>query len=100
MMYTVFHHRMLKRITVDMLLILLMLIHIAPISASKKPASCAERHSIYGPVSNNNCYVAMIACFAAAGFTFGTVPGAIILSTPALAACNAVFHQCLASMAA
>lgn len=36
----------------------------------------------------------VVACFAAAGFTFGTVPGSIISATPALAACNSAFAAC------
>ena len=32
-----------------------------------------------------------VACFAAVGFTFGTVPGAVIAATPALPACNAAY---------
>ena len=45
-----------------------------------------------GPLAYAACQAAVAgvaaACFAAAGFTFGTVPGAVIASTPALAACN------------
>lgn len=40
------------------------------------------------------CAAVTVACFAAAGFTFGTVPGAIIVATPALATCNAAFAAC------
>lgn len=40
------------------------------------------------------CAAVACACFAAAGFTFGTVPIAVIVATPALAACNAAFGVC------
>lgn len=40
------------------------------------------------------CASVAVACFSAAGFTFGTVPGAVIAATPALAACNAAFGLC------
>ncbi|KAL3282720.1 hypothetical protein HHI36_005892 [Cryptolaemus montrouzieri] len=40
------------------------------------------------------CAGIVVACFSAAGFTFGTVPGAIIGATPALAACNSAFAAC------
>ncbi len=40
------------------------------------------------------CAGVTVACFAAAGFTFGTVPGAIIAATPALAACNSAYAAC------
>ncbi|PSN33737.1 hypothetical protein C0J52_23715 [Blattella germanica] len=40
------------------------------------------------------CAAVVVACFAAAGFTFGTVPGALIAATPALAACNGAFAVC------
>jgi len=44
-----------------------------------------------------SCGSAVSACFAAAGFTFGTVPGAQIAAIPALAACNAQFATCEAA---
>ena len=48
-----------------------------------------------GPLAYAACQAAVggvaAACFAAAGFTFGTVPGAVIAATPALAACNAAY---------
>lgn len=51
-----------------------------------------------GPVASGLCYAGCaavtVACFAAAGFTFGTVPGAVIAATPALAACNSAFGIC------
>lgn len=54
-----------------------------------------------GPVAAGICYAGCasvtVACFAAAGFTFGTVPGAQIASIPALAACNAAFGTCEAA---
>lgn len=40
------------------------------------------------------CAAGVVACFSIAGFTFGTVPGAIIAATPALATCNAAFATC------
>lgn len=43
------------------------------------------------------CAAVAVACFSAAGFTFGTVPGAVIAATPALAACNAAFGVCEAA---
>ncbi|XP_029343601.1 uncharacterized protein LOC100163777 [Acyrthosiphon pisum] len=54
-----------------------------------------------GPIAAGICYAGCagvtVACFSAAGFTFGTVPGALIAATPALAACNAAFGVCEAS---
>lgn len=54
-----------------------------------------------GPITAGICYAAcgaaVCACFALAGFTFGTVPGAIIAATPALAGCNAAFAACEAA---
>lgn len=54
-----------------------------------------------GPIASGICYAGCaavaVACFSAAGFTFGTVPGAIIAATPALAACNAAFGTCEAA---
>lgn len=40
------------------------------------------------------------ACFAAAGFVFGTVPGAQIAGVPALVQCNAAFAGCMSACAA
>ena len=48
-------------------------------------------------VCYGGCAGMVCACFAAAGFTFGTVPGAIIAATPALAACNTAFGACEAA---
>lgn len=52
-----------------------------------------------GPIAAGICYAGcagvVVACFSAAGFTFGTVPGAVIAATPALAACNAAFAACM-----
>lgn len=45
------------------------------------------------------CAGLVVACFSAAGFTFGTIPGAIIAATPALAACNTAFGTCSAACA-
>ncbi|RWR98541.1 hypothetical protein B4U79_05045, partial [Dinothrombium tinctorium] len=57
-----------------------------------------------GPLAAGICYAGcaaiVVACFSAAGFTFGTVPGAVIAATPALAACNAAFSTCMASCSA
>lgn len=57
-----------------------------------------------GPLAAGICYAGCaavtVACFAAAGFTFGTVPGAVIAATPALAACNAAFGVCEAACVA
>ncbi|KAK7576216.1 hypothetical protein V9T40_012502 [Parthenolecanium corni] len=54
-----------------------------------------------GPAASGICYAGCagvtVACFAAAGFTFGTVPGAVIAATPALATCNAAFGACEAA---
>jgi len=54
-----------------------------------------------GPAASSICYAGCagvtVACFAAAGFTFGTVPGAVIAATPALATCNAAFGTCEAA---
>ena len=40
------------------------------------------------------CAGLVTTCFTVAGFTFGTVPGAVIAATPALAACNTAFGLC------
>lgn len=57
-----------------------------------------------GPIGAGICYAGCaavaVACFAAAGFTFGTVPGAVIAATPALAACNTAFGVCEAACVA
>lgn len=57
-----------------------------------------------GPVAAGICYAGcatvVVACFAAAGFTFGTVPGAQIAAVPALAACNTAFGVCEAACVA
>ncbi|XP_003247138.1 uncharacterized protein LOC100165615 [Acyrthosiphon pisum] len=57
-----------------------------------------------GPIAAGICYAGCaavtVACFSAAGFTFGTVPGAVIAATPMLAACNAAFGICEASCVA
>lgn len=57
-----------------------------------------------GPVGAGICYAGCaavtVACFTAAGFTFGTVPGAVIAATPALAACNTAFGVCEAACVA
>ncbi len=54
-----------------------------------------------GPIGAGICYAGCAAvtcaCFAAAGFTFGTVPASLIAATPALAACNAAFATCEAA---
>lgn len=54
-----------------------------------------------GPLAAGICYsgcaAVVCACFGAAGFTFGTVPGAVIAATPALAACNAAFATCMSA---
>lgn len=54
-----------------------------------------------GPIATGICYAGCAtvtcACFAAAGFTFGTVPATLIAATPALAACNAAFGVCEAA---
>lgn len=54
-----------------------------------------------GPIGAGICYAGCagvtVACFSAAGFTFGTVPGAQIAAVPALAACNSAFAACEAA---
>jgi len=59
--------------------------------------SCANAGPIASGICYAGCAAVTVACFSAAGFTFGTVPGAIIAATPALAACNAAFGICEAS---
>ncbi|PSN54907.1 hypothetical protein C0J52_01688 [Blattella germanica] len=58
-------------------------------------------HVCSGPIGAGICYAGcaalVCACFSAAGFTFGTVPGALIAATPALTACNAAFATCEAA---
>ena len=57
--------------------------------------------STAGPIGAGICYAGCagvtVACFSAAGFTFGTVPGAQIAAVPALAACNSAFAACEAA---
>lgn len=57
-----------------------------------------------GPLTAGICYAGCaavtVACFTAAGFTFGTVPGAVIAATPALAMCNTAFGTCEAACVA
>ena len=52
----------------------------------------------YG-ICQAGCAGVVTVCFAAAGFTFGTVPGAVIAATPALAACNSAYAACYAACA-
>lgn len=51
-----------------------------------------------GPVAAGICYAGcasvVCACFGAAGFTFGTLPGAQIAVVPAHYACNTAFGNC------
>lgn len=54
---------------------------------------------VYG-ICQAGCFAAVCLCFTAAGVTFGTVPGAVIAATPALAACNAALSTCSAACAA
>jgi hypothetical protein len=44
------------------------------------------------------CATLVVACYAAAGFTFGTVTAGIG-TAPAILACNAAFGQCQAAIA-
>ncbi|PSN34680.1 hypothetical protein C0J52_22484 [Blattella germanica] len=57
-----------------------------------------------GPIAAGICYAGcagvVVACFAAAGATFGTVPGSVIAATPALATCNTAFGTCEAACVA
>uniref|UniRef100_R4FPB4 Putative secreted salivary peptide n=1 Tax=Rhodnius prolixus TaxID=13249 RepID=R4FPB4_RHOPR len=57
-----------------------------------------------GPVAAGVCYAGcaavVVACFTAAGFTFGTVPGSQIAAVPALTACNSAFGFCEAACVA
>ncbi|KAK9871193.1 hypothetical protein WA026_011474 [Henosepilachna vigintioctopunctata] len=43
------------------------------------------------------CAAVVVACFSAAGVTFGTVPATLIAATPALAACNTAYASCYAA---
>ncbi|XP_050533516.1 uncharacterized protein LOC126901216 [Daktulosphaira vitifoliae] len=56
-----------------------------------------------GPLGVGICYAGCagvtVACFAAAGATFGTVPAAVIAASPALAACNSAFAGCYSACA-
>lgn len=53
----------------------------------------------YG-ICQAGCAAVVVACFSAAGFTFGTVPGSQIAAVPALAACNSAFGSCSAACVA
>lgn len=48
-------------------------------------------------VCQAGCAGVTVACFAAAGATFGTVPAAAIAASPLLAACNTAFGACYAA---
>ena len=54
-----------------------------------------------GPIGVGICYAGCagltVACFSAAGFTFGKVDGTEIVAVPALAACNSAFAACEAA---
>lgn len=60
-------------------------------------ASSANAGPIAAGVCYAGCAAVTVACFTAAGFTFGTVPATLIAATPALAACNGAFAFCEAS---
>ena len=51
-----------------------------------------------GPFSYAACQAGcagiVVACYSAAGFTWGTVPDAVLLATPALAACSDAYVSC------
>lgn len=53
----------------------------------------------YG-ICQAGCAGIAVACFAAAGFTFGTVAGAVIAASPVLAACNTAYGGCYAACSA
>lgn len=53
----------------------------------------------YG-ICQAGCAGIVVACFSAAGFVFGTVPGSQIAAVPALTACNAAWGTCCAACAA
>lgn len=57
-----------------------------------------------GPMSAGICYAGCaavtVACFSAAGATFGATPLSAIAATPALAACNTAFGKCESSCVA
>lgn len=46
------------------------------------------------------CAGIVVACFAAAGAIFGTVPGSVIAASPALTGCNAAFAACYSACSA
>ena len=58
-------------------------------------AQCGESSIIATGICYAGCAGIVTVCFAAAGFTFGTVPIAVITATPALAACNSAFAACM-----
>jgi hypothetical protein len=55
-----------------------------------------------GPVLGGLCYAGcaavVVACYSAAGFTFGTIAAAA--APPAIIACNAAFGKCMAACSA
>ncbi|UYV66577.1 hypothetical protein LAZ67_4002162 [Cordylochernes scorpioides] len=65
-------------------------------------ALLASAHA--GPLIAGTCYAGCaalaVACFSAAGFVFGTVPGAQIAAVPALVKCNLAFGACEAACVA
>ncbi|KXN91089.1 hypothetical protein AN958_02956 [Leucoagaricus sp. SymC.cos] len=64
--------------------------------------SSAPQQTMAGPIAygicQTGCNVLAVACYAAAGFTFGTVAAAV--APPAILACNAGLGTCSAACAA
>ncbi|KAK8210875.1 hypothetical protein IWZ01DRAFT_541846 [Phyllosticta capitalensis] len=60
-------------------------------------ASVAAGPCAYG-ICQTGCAAVVVACYAAAGFTFGTV--AAPMAPPAIIACNSAYGTCQAACAA
>lgn len=65
--------------------------------------SCFLTFTYSGPLSyaicQSGCNSVAVACYAAAGYTFGTVTAGLCIS-PALIACNSALGACMAACVA
>ncbi|KXN83429.1 hypothetical protein AN958_01443 [Leucoagaricus sp. SymC.cos] len=64
---------------------------------SSAPQQAAAGPIAYG-ICQTGCNIIAVACYAAAGFTFGTIAAPI--APPAILACNAALGTCSAACAA
>lgn len=71
---------------------------VAKISASLALVASATAGPIAYGVCQTGCAGVVVACYAAAGFTFGTVLAAA--APPAIVGCNTAYGSCQAACAA